>query len=130
MQSVWVAPFSFVFRHFCGVVADFFHSGNDFFFVGNGNDIHRPKVNCDRNVLLSVLTLYAVEYILTLLPKLQPFSELDIQGELGRIEELFTEETAEQLCEYFRQRALTANMDFGYIFAGHFPKGYDKDFCV
>lgn len=71
-----------------------------------------------------------IRYILTLLPKLRPFSELDVQGELGRIEELFTEETAEQLCEYFRQRALTANMDFGYIFAGHFPKGYDKDFCV
>lgn len=71
-----------------------------------------------------------IRYVLTLLPKLRPFSELDIQGELGRIEELFTEETAEQLCEYFRQRALTANMDFGYIFAGHFPKGYDKDFCV
>ena len=70
-----------------------------------------------------------INYILTLLPKLRPFSELDIQGELGRIEELFTEETAENLCEYFRQRALTANMDFGYIFAGHFPKGYDKDFC-
>ena len=71
-----------------------------------------------------------IRYILTLLPKLRPFSELDIQGERNRIEELFTEETAEQLCEYFRQRALTANMDFGYIFAGHFPKGYDKDFCV
>ena len=63
MQSVWVAPFSFVLRHFRGVVADFLHSGNDLFFVGNGNDIHRPKVNCDRNVLLSVLALYAVEYL-------------------------------------------------------------------
>ena len=41
-----------------------------------------------------------IRYILMLLPKLRPFSELDIQGELGRIEELFTEETAEQLCEY------------------------------
>ncbi len=70
-----------------------------------------------------------IRYILTLLPKLQPFSELDIQGECSRIEELFTEEKVEQLCEYFRQRALTANMDFGYIFAGHFPKGYDEDFC-
>ena len=69
-----------------------------------------------------------IRYILTLLSKLRPFSELDIQGEHNRIEELFTGETAEQLCEYFRQRALTANMDFGYIFAGHFPKGYDKDF--
>lgn len=63
VQSVWVAPFSFVLRHFRGVVADFFHSGNDLFFVGNGNNIHRPKVNCDRNVLLSVLALYAVEYL-------------------------------------------------------------------
>lgn len=71
-----------------------------------------------------------IRYILTLLSKLRPFSELDIQGEHNRIEELFTGETAEQLCEYFRQRALTANMDFGYIFAGHFPKGYDKDFCM
>lgn len=70
-----------------------------------------------------------IKYILTLLPKLRPFSELDIQGERNRIDELFTEETAENLCEYFRQRALTANMDFGYIFAGHFPKGYDEDFC-
>lgn len=70
-----------------------------------------------------------IKYILTLLPKLRPFSELDIQGECSRIEELFTEEKVEQLCEYFRQRALTANMDFGYIFGGYFPKGYDKDFC-
>ena len=70
-----------------------------------------------------------IRYILTLLPKLRPFSELDIQGERNRIEELFTEKEADQLCEYFRQRALTANMDAGYIFAGHFPKGYDEDFC-
>lgn len=70
-----------------------------------------------------------IRYILTLLPKLRPFSDLDIQGELNRIETLFTEETAEQLCEYFRQRALTANMDFGYIFGEHFPQEYDKDFC-
>ena len=70
-----------------------------------------------------------IRYILTLLPKLRPFSELDIQGERNRIEALFTEKTADQLCEFFRQRALTANMDYGYIFAGHFPKGYDKGFC-
>ena len=70
-----------------------------------------------------------IRYILSLLPKLRPFSELDIQGEHSRIEELFTEQTAERLCEYFRQRALIANMDFGYIFAGHFPKEYDEDFC-
>lgn len=70
-----------------------------------------------------------IKYILSLLPKLRPFSELDIQGERSRIEALFTEETAERLSEYFRQRALIANMDFGYIFAGNFPKGYDEDFC-
>ena len=52
-----------LFTHFCGAVADFSHSGNDLFFIGNGNNIHRPKVNCDRNVLLSILTLYAVEYL-------------------------------------------------------------------
>ena len=63
MQSVWVAPFSFVLRHFRWVIADFFHSGNNLFFIGNGNNIHRPKVNFDRNVLLSVLALYAVEYL-------------------------------------------------------------------
>ena len=63
MQSVWVVPFSFVLRHFRGVVADFFHSGNNLFFIGNGNNIHRPKVNCNRNVLFSVLSLYAVEYL-------------------------------------------------------------------
>ena len=70
-----------------------------------------------------------IKYILTLLPKLRPFSELDIQGEMGRTEEMFTEETAENLCEYFRQRALTANMDFGYIFAGHFPR-FRQDLCA
>ena len=70
-----------------------------------------------------------IKYILTLLPKLRPFSELDILGERNRIEELFKEEKAEQLCEYFRQRALTANMDYGYIFGGHFPMGYDLEFC-
>ena len=66
-----------------------------------------------------------IKYILTLLPKLRPFSELDIQGECNRIDELFTEKMAENLCEYFCQRALTVNMDFGYIFGGYFPKGYD-----
>ena len=70
-----------------------------------------------------------IKYILTLLPKLRPFSELDIQGECNRIDELFTEKMAENLCEYFCQRALTVNMDFGYIFGGYFLKGYDKEFC-
>ena len=59
VQSIWVAPFSFVLRHFRGVIADFFHSCNDL----NRNGIHRPKVNCNRNVLLSVLFLYAAEYL-------------------------------------------------------------------
>ena len=67
MQSVWVAPFSFVLRHFRGGVADFFHSGNDLFFIRNGDDIHRPKVNCDRDVLLSVLALYTVKYLIFLM---------------------------------------------------------------
>ncbi len=45
------------------VLTDFFHSGNDLFLVGNDDNIHRSKVNRNRDVLLSVLALNAVEYL-------------------------------------------------------------------
>ena len=68
-------------------------------------------------------------YILKHLNRLRPFDELDIEGERIRIEELFTEETAEMVVRYFRQMSRAGYSDFGFVFAGLCPPGYDEDFC-
>ena len=58
--------------------------------------------------------------ILQTLPKLKPFSSLDIAAEKQRIAELFTEGNAAALSDYLRRRAATAQFD------GVFPPEYDK----
>ena len=58
--------------------------------------------------------------ILQTLPKLKPFSSLDIAAEKQRIAELFTEGNAVALSDYLRRRAATAQFD------GVFPPEYNK----
>lgn len=58
--------------------------------------------------------------ILQTLPKLKPFSSLDIAAEKQRIAELFTEGNAAALSDYLRRRAATAQFD------GVFPPEYNK----
>lgn len=70
-----------------------------------------------------------IQYILKALPELHPFNIFDAEKERNRIAELFSDSNGAMLPEYFRQRAILANMDYGYIAFGHFPKGYQKDFC-
>lgn len=58
--------------------------------------------------------------ILQTLPKLKPFSSLDIAAERQRIAELFTENSAAALSDYLRRRAAIAQFD------GVFSPEYDK----
>ena len=58
--------------------------------------------------------------ILQTLPKLKPFSSLDIAAEKQRIAELFTEGNASALSDYLRRRAAIAQFD------GVFSPEYDK----
>ena len=71
--------------------------------------------------------LKAGEEILTILktlPKLKPFSSLDIAAEKQRITELFTQENAAVLQDYFRRRAAVAQQDQAAISLGVLK--YDK----
>ena len=73
--------------------------------------------------------LKAGEEILTILqtlPRLKPFSSLDIASEKQRIAELFTESNAAAISDYLRRRAAVAKMDEGSIGLGIFPPEYDK----
>ena len=73
--------------------------------------------------------LKAGEEILTILqtlPKLKPFSSLDIAAERQRIAELFTESNAAALSDYLRRRAVVTKMDEGSVGLGVFPPEYDK----
>ena len=64
--------------------------------------------------------------ILQTLPKLKPFSSLNIAAERQRIAELFTESNAAALSDYLRRRAVVTKMDEGSIGLGVFPPEYDK----
>ncbi len=64
--------------------------------------------------------------ILQTLPKLKPFSSLDIAAEKQRITELFTESNAASILDYLRRRAAVAKMDEGSASLGVLPPGYDK----
>lgn len=64
--------------------------------------------------------------ILKTLPKLKPFSSLDIAAEKQRIAELFTQENAAAIQDYFCQRAAVAQQDQGAISLGILPPEYDK----
>lgn len=73
--------------------------------------------------------LKAREEILTILktlPKLKPFSSLDIAAEKQRISELFTQENAAAIQDYFRRRAAVAQWDQGAISLGVLPPEYDE----
>ena len=73
--------------------------------------------------------LKAGEEILTILrtlPKLRPFSSLDIAAEKQRISELFTQENAAAVQDYFRRRAAVAQRDQGSIVLGVLPPEYDE----
>ena len=64
--------------------------------------------------------------ILQTLPKLKPFSSLDIAAEKQRIAELFTESNAAATSDYLRRRAAVAKMDEGSVGLGVLPPEYDK----
>lgn len=64
--------------------------------------------------------------ILQTLPKLKPFSSLDIAAEKQRISELFTQENAAAIQDYFRRRAAVAQWDQGSIVLGVLPPEYDE----
>ena len=64
--------------------------------------------------------------ILQTLPKLKPFSSLDIAAEKQRIETLFTENNAAIILDYLRRRAAVAKMDEGSASLGVLPHEYDK----
>ena len=73
--------------------------------------------------------LKAGEEILTILqtlPKLKPFSALEIAAEKQRIAELFTESNAVGISDYLRRKATVAKMDEGSVGLGVFPPEYDK----
>ena len=64
--------------------------------------------------------------ILKTLPKLKPFSSLDIAAEKQRIAELFAQENAAAIQDYFCQRAAVAQQDQGAISLGILPPECDK----
>ena len=73
--------------------------------------------------------LKAGEEILTILktlPKLKPFSSLDISIEKQRISELFAQENAAAIQDYFCRRVAVAQQDQGAISLGILPTDYDK----
>lgn len=64
--------------------------------------------------------------ILQTLPKLKPFSSLDIAAEKQRIAELFTESNAAAILDYLCRRVAVAKMGKGSASLGVFPPEYDK----
>ena len=75
--------------------------------------------------------LKAGEEILTILktlPKLKPFSSLDIAAEKQRISELFAQENAAAIQDYFCRRTAVAQQDQGAISLRILPPEYDKLF--
>lgn len=67
-----------------------------------------------------------IQNILLTLPKLKPFDTLDTVSEKQRISEMFTEENAELLSDYFILRGKAAQTDGGARALGILPKEYDK----
>lgn len=67
-----------------------------------------------------------IQNILLTLPKLKPFDTLDTVSEKQRISEMFTEENAELLSDYFIRRGKLAQTDGGARALGILPKEYDK----
>ena len=67
-----------------------------------------------------------IQLILKTLPKLKPFSSLDIATEKQCIAALFTAENAVAIQDYFRRRAAVARQDQDVIYLGILPPEYDK----
>ena len=67
-----------------------------------------------------------IQLILKTLPKLKPFSSLDIATEKQCIAALFTAENAVAIQDYFRRRAAVARKDQDVIYLGILPPEYDK----
>jgi hypothetical protein len=63
-----------------------------------------------------------LQKILKVLPKLKPFSLLGIAAERERIAQLFTEETAAILQDYFLQRSLIGQTEEIQIILGNLPE--------
>lgn len=73
--------------------------------------------------------LKAGEEILTILktlPKVKPFSSLNINAEMRHIATLFTAENVATIQDYFCRRAAVAQQDQGAICLGILPPDYDK----
>ncbi len=68
-----------------------------------------------------------IQHILDTLPKLKPFDTLDIEAESKRVSELFTENVAQSIIDFFSVRAEIAERDTGQIIYDIFPDTYDKE---
>ncbi len=68
-----------------------------------------------------------IQTILDTLPRLSPFESWDVAAERGRVQALFSQETAEKIKAHFRVRSDIGNMDPGQVLFGNLPTGYDKD---
>lgn len=67
-----------------------------------------------------------IQSILETLPKLKPFDTLDVESEKKRISELFTEENAVSIMDYFSRKGTISHMDKGAAVLGVLPPAYDK----
>ena len=68
-----------------------------------------------------------IQSILKTLPKLKPFDTLDVESEKKRVSELFTEENAVSIMDYFSRKGAISYMDKGAAILGVLPPAYDKE---
>ena len=68
-----------------------------------------------------------IQSILKTLPKLKPFDTLDVESEKKRVSELFTEENAVSIMDYFSRKGAISYMDKGAAILGVLPPDYDKE---
>ena len=86
----------------------------------NGGKIHTQSLHLGNVSSVDFVNAgEEIQNILLTLPKLKPFDTLDAVSEKQRISEMFTEENAELLSDYFIRRGKAAQ-------TGILPKEYDK----
>ena len=68
-----------------------------------------------------------IQSILKTLPKLKPFDTLDVESEKKRVSELFTEENAVSIMDYFSRKGAISHIDKGAAILGVLPPAYDKE---
>lgn len=68
-----------------------------------------------------------IQSILNTLPKLKPFDTLDVESEKKRISELFTEENAVSIMDYFSRKGAISHMDKGAAVLCVLSPAYDKE---